>query len=125
MSVAPGCRFCRANGLLEDTPEPVAPGFFLLGSLDPTMPQSVMIVPERHMETPFDLKPAEWAQMPQALAAARARLRPFDPEGFTIGWNVGPVAGQTVAHVHLHVIARRADGPGQGQGIRGLLRRVP
>ena len=83
MTVVPGCRFCRANGLLDDTPEPVTPGIFLLGSLDPTMPQSAMIVPDRHVETPFELTAEDWARMPRALAAARTRLQPFDPEGFT------------------------------------------
>jgi len=30
----------------------------------------------------------------------------FEPTGFNVGFNVGPVAGQTVDHVHIHVIPR-------------------
>ncbi|MEL6169007.1 MAG: HIT domain-containing protein [Pseudomonadota bacterium] len=112
------CRFCRANGQLGDAPRSASSSFYMLMSRDPELPGAVMVIPERHVETPFDLTPAEWAEMPDALAAARAALTEFDPDGYTMGWNVGAVAGQTVGHVHLHVIARWKEGPHAGMGLR-------
>lgn len=42
----------------------------------------------------------------------------YHPDGYNIGWNVGDVAGQHVAHAHLHVIPRFADEPLAGKGLR-------
>ncbi|MBT6905700.1 MAG: HIT domain-containing protein, partial [Gemmatimonadetes bacterium] len=43
--------------------------------------------------------------------------------GYTIGWNCGATGGQTVFHMHRHVIPRFADEPYTGQGIRHWLKR--
>jgi len=53
---------------------------------------------------------------------AKAHLEYCDPDGFTLGWNVGAVAGQHVFHVHLHVVARFADESNAGRGIRAIVR---
>ena len=59
------------------------------------------------------------AAIPLALEAIRAR-HPFD--GFNFGVNVGAAAGQTVAHLHLHVIPRtRGDVPDPRGGIRWVI----
>ena len=46
-----------------------------------------------------------------------ARLKPR-PDGYNVGFNAGPSAGQTVPHLHVHVIPRYegdvADPPGRG-----------
>jgi len=117
-----GCRFCRGNALLQDEPIRETDHFFVLLSIDPTLPGSAMIIPHRHSETPFDMSPAEWADLPRAIAAARARLDDLHPDGFTMGWNIGAAAGQTVGHTHLHLIARFADHPMAGKGIRHALK---
>ena len=119
----PGCRFCLDNGLLCDAPIPATPRLYLLDSIDPEMPEAVMVVPYRHAATPFEMTSEDMAELPAALEVARARLARWQPEGFTIGWNVGAVGGQTVGHVHLHVIARRRDGHHPHTGIRVLLKR--
>ena len=52
------------------------------------------------------------------VGLVRSALEPrYRPDGYNLGVNVGPVAGQTVAHAHLHVIPRYAgdvDDPGGG-----------
>lgn len=55
-----------------------------------------MILPFRHIEAPFDLNTDEWAELGAILLQTRERLAAFSPDGFTIGWNVGAVAGQEV-----------------------------
>jgi histidine triad (HIT) family protein len=48
----------------------------------------------------------------------------FKPDGYNVGWNCMEVGGQTVAHVHLHVIPRYKDEPMAGKGIRHHLKQA-
>lgn len=116
------CRFCLANALLIDVPLVRTEHYYLLGSIDPVRPAQAIVVPFRHVETPFELTPNEWRDLGVALALARERLATFRPDGFTIGWNVGAVAGQEVFHAHLHVIARFAGEASAGRGLHAALR---
>lgn len=80
---------------------------------------SGIIVPKHHRETVFDLTEEEWSATFSLLKQARHRLdSEYRPQGYTIGWNNGRVAGQEVFHVHLHVIPRFEDEPLAGKGIR-------
>lgn len=87
-------------------------------------PQAVLIgsgviVPRAHRETVFDLTEAEWAATFALLQEAKALLdAEHHPQGYTVGWNCGSVAGQEIFHAHLHVIPRYADEPLAGKGIR-------
>ncbi|UYO00628.1 MAG: HIT family protein [Devosia sp.] len=122
MSVEP-CRFCLNNGLLVDSPVSETDLFYVLKSQDPLLPHAAMVIPRRHSQSPIEMTGAEWAELPLALGLAQASLAEPAPDGFTIGWNVGAAAGQTVSHTHLHVIARFAHEPTAGQGIRHPLKR--
>ena len=120
----PGCRFCLANGLLLDSPLFTNGSFYFLPSIDPGVPLAGMIVPFRHAETPFDFDADEWRDLGDILGRARAHFAEHQPDGFTIGWNVGEAAGQHVPHAHLHVIPRFASEPHAGAGIRRALRQL-
>lgn len=78
-------------------------------------------MPHRHIETPFDLTPDEWSDMGVALDLVREHLASYRPDGFTIGWNVGAVAGQEIFHAHLHVIARFVGEASEGRGLHAAL----
>lgn len=117
------CRFCLDNGLLVDKPTFETDLFYVLRSQDPLLPHAAMVIPRRHSHSPFEMTSAEWAELPRALGLARASLTKPTPDGFTIGWNVGAAAGQTVSHTHLHVIARFVHEPTAGQGLRHPLKR--
>ena len=122
VSAEPGCQFCLGNGLLQDTPLFANDACYFLPSLDPVLSHAGMIIPFRHTPTPFELSPEEWRGAFDLLLRARDHLGAAAPDGFTIGWNVGAAAGQTVAHAHLHVVARFADEPMAGQGLRHHLK---
>lgn len=66
-----------------------------------------LIVPKRHVATWFDATAEERAALNAATDAVREELeRRYNPAGFNIGINVGEAAGQTVFHLHVHVIPR-------------------
>lgn len=67
-----------------------------------------LIVPCRHIATWFDATADERAELFGAIDAVCNVIRErWATDGFNIGINIGEAAGQTVAHLHLHVIPRR------------------
>ena len=82
-----------------------------------------LVIPRRHIGSFFELTDAERACMVELLAKAKAELDlSFQPDGFNIGINDGAAAGQTVPHLHLHLIPRyRGDAPDPRGGVRWVL----
>ena len=75
----------------------------------PVSPGHTLVIPRRHTGSFFDLSASERHAMLLLLDAAKRELdATHAPEGFNIGVNDGPVAGQTVFHVHMHLIPRFA-----------------
>jgi diadenosine tetraphosphate (Ap4A) HIT family hydrolase len=70
-----------------------------------------LIIPKRHFENYFELKSAELLAFNELLLKTKDKLRNDDAsiEGFNIGINQGECAGQTIFHVHIHLIPRRRD----------------
>lgn len=116
------CPFCEENPACAAETVSANAHCRLLRGRDPVLEASLLIVPRRHVETPFDLTVEEWAATREMLSEARRRLAPDRPDGYTIGWNVYPVGGQSVPHAHLHVIGRFADEPLAGKGLRHALK---
>lgn len=116
------CPFCLENGLLEEDVLVKHDLCYITNTGDPVLQCSVMIIPVRHVATPFDLTPGEWIATHQLLAEAKHILDQDGPDGYSIGWNVQPAGGQSILHAHLHVIGRFADEPMVGQGIRHALK---
>jgi diadenosine tetraphosphate (Ap4A) HIT family hydrolase len=46
----------------------------------------------------------------------------FAPDGYNVGWNVGVVGGQSLAHTHCHLVPRYANEPFAGRGIRSWIK---
>src|SRR6516225_7341705 len=68
-----------------------------------------LLVTRRHIETWFDATTEERRALVDGIEPAKdAILRHHKPDGFNIGVNVGSAAGQTIPHLHLHVIPRYA-----------------
>lgn len=84
-----------------------------------TLIGSYVIIPKSQVPTPFDLSDKEWMDSKALLKELKEYLdEKYKPDGYNIGWNVGKVGGQEVAHVHMHVIPRYADEPYAGRGLR-------
>src|SRR5690242_9950784 len=96
------CPFCR---LLAEADLPGNAVAALFPDGYPVSPGHTLVVPRRHVATYTDATPEErvalWTladEVRERLVAERA------PDGFNLGVNVGEAAGQTVMHLHLHVI---------------------
>lgn len=89
----------------------------------PVLQGSGLIVTKAVRETVFDLTPEEWKATFELLQEAKLYLDDkFRPDGYSVGWNVRPVGGQSIPHVHLHVIPRFEGEPLAGKGIRHYLK---
>lgn len=88
----------------------------------PVSPSHSLIIPKRHIGSFFSVTPAEQAALLQLLDEMRHLLvRERNPDGFNIGINDGEAAGQTVGHLHIHLIPRyRGDQPDPRGGVRWL-----
>lgn len=89
----------------------------------PVSPGHTLILPRRHVRSFFEITDEERVDLLSLLAVARADLeRELRPAGYNIGINDGAAAGQTVPHLHIHLIPRyagdRADPRG---GVRWIL----
>jgi len=73
----------------------------------PSTPGHVLVVPRRHVGRILDLTEAEFHDLWHVAREQMHRLESTHPDAYTIGVNDGAAAGQTVAHVHLHIIPRR------------------
>lgn len=100
----PECPFCR---LLRGGTLPGNPLAASFEDAYPVSPGHTLIVPRRHVASYLDATPDEKRAMWELADEICARLTTERaPAGFNLGINVGPAAGQTVWHVHLHVIPR-------------------
>jgi diadenosine tetraphosphate (Ap4A) HIT family hydrolase len=86
----------------------------------PLNPGHVLIIPRRHVVSWFDTTDGERTEMIALLDRARERVRRESPAtAFNIGINDGAAAGQTVPHLHIHLIPRY---PGDIADPRGGIR---
>ena len=112
------CRFCtlrkvtRQNELAycERDSYPVSSGHSL-------------IIPFRHCANFFDLTAEEVAACMELLADERKSVDDeFNPDGYNIGVNVNAAAGQSIFHVHIHLIPRyTGDSPRPQGGVRQVI----
>lgn len=89
----------------------------------PISPCHKLIIPKRHVGSFFDLYSDEREDLMSLLAAAKANVETeFKPDGYNIGINDGPAAGQTVPHLHIHLIPRyKGDMPDPRGGVRWII----
>lgn len=81
-----------------------------------------LIIPRRHVRSLFDLNPDERNALFNLVEEAKSRLeQEFRPDAFNIAINDGPAAGQTVLHLHVHLIPRyENDTPEPRGGVRWI-----
>jgi len=109
----PDCVFCKvvnreipASIVYEDD------RLIAFNDINPQSPTHILIVPKRHIATLNDLQPADDALVGEMVrrAGAIAQERGISTAGFRTVFNTNREAGQTVFHIHLHLIGGRTLG---------------
>jgi ATP adenylyltransferase len=108
---ADGCVFClESDGALGDASLVVHRGARALVLLNkfPYASGHLMVAPLRHTASLGDLTADESAEVHAlTVKAIEALTAVYAPEGFNVGWNLGTVAGGSIAgHLHEHVVPR-------------------
>jgi superfamily II DNA or RNA helicase/HKD family nuclease/diadenosine tetraphosphate (Ap4A) HIT family hydrolase len=115
-----GCPFCP-----PDAARVFYQGKRVLGFWDayPVSPGHALLSPRRHVSDWFDASPDEQAELVRAIETARTAIeRDHRPDGYNVGMHLGRAAGQTVFHLHIHVIPRYAgDTPDPRGGVRHVI----
>jgi len=112
------CPFCTARDVTRDNALAYA-----TRDTYPVSPGHTLIIPRRHCADFFELTPEELAACMELLVAEqRALAAAAKPDGYNVGVNVGLAGGQSIHHVHLHLIPRyNGDHPRPQGGVRQIL----
>lgn len=114
------CPFCRVP---KEDRFYDGPLVFGIWDARPASPGHALIIPKRHVPSWFDASTEERRELLAAVDHARAAIEKlYAPDGYNLGVNIGAAAGQTVFHLHLHVIPRYAgDVPNPRGGVRRVV----
>ncbi len=115
------CRFCSAtphrciliegkNGFVALDRHPVSDGHFL-------------VIPYRHFSNFFEINNEELNELWLLASQGKEMIdEKYHPDGYNIGINIGKWAGQSIPHLHIHVIPRyKGDVENPKGGIRGII----
>jgi diadenosine tetraphosphate (Ap4A) HIT family hydrolase len=89
----------------------------------PVNPGHTLVIPRRHVAAWFDTSREEQIAILELTDRVKATLdAELHPDGYNLGINCGEAAGQTVPHLHLHLIPRyRGDRDDPRGGVRWIL----
>jgi len=117
---ADDCPFCSPNRerILLENPLAIA-----LSDGFPVSAGHALVVPKRHVADWFDTSPDERLAILELVDEVKRRIdREHEPDGYNVGINIGEAAGQTIFHLHVHVIPRyKGDVDDPRGGIRYVL----
>ena len=115
------CIFCskeKLNIVYEDDV------FYVIRDAYPVTKDHTLIILNEHNKTYFDLRDKDYVQLNNIIKFQKDSLLKKDNSitGFNIGINEGETAGQTVMHLHIHLIPRRkGDIDDPRGGVRGVI----
>ncbi len=114
------CVFCQKEHLSIIAENELAIAFY---DACPISDGHTLVIPKRHVATYFDASIKEHSAIISLVYEAKKYLQDkYNPDGFNIGSNVGPAAGQTVFHFHVHIIPRyRGDVADPRGGVRKVI----
>ncbi len=115
----PACLFCQIAAGTRPA-EVVYQSSSAVAFLDrfPTARGHTLVVPRQHAPSLLQLDEGAAGALFGSVVEVVERLDgALHPAGFNIGWNQGAVAGQTVFHLHVHVLPRFGGG---GLGVQSI-----
>ncbi len=122
------CFFCKVMNMKDDDDSHykyILENELALGRFSdfPVNPGHMEFVTKRHVATFFDTTDEERTSIFELIDKAKEMLdTKYHPDGYNIGMNCGFYAGQSVMHVHVHLIPRyKGDVENPRGGIRGVI----
>lgn len=118
----PDCKFCYPNikpRIIKGTGTMIA-----IKDGYPVTEGHTLVIPKRHVAEYFDLSDSERRDADSLLKYLKRKMIKKDPSitGYNIGVNCGESAGQTIFHLHYHLIPRRdGDTSDPRGGVRGVI----
>ena len=115
------CRFCRPSSgrriMIKGTHG------FAAWDRHPASPGHFLVIPYRHFSDYFEITDAERDELWRLVAEGKKMAdEQHKPDGYNIGINVGIWAGQSIPHLHIHVIPRyKGDVENPKGGVRGVI----
>jgi diadenosine tetraphosphate (Ap4A) HIT family hydrolase len=113
-----GCPFCDPELSELDG----GPLLRVVEDMFPVVRSHLLVIPRTHVTDPAELLPGHWSELGELVARLRRRLATGTGSAdLNLAMNVGVAAGQTIEHLHWHVLPRRA---GDDEDPRGGIRRL-
>ena len=114
-----GCVFCRKPQSEIICENQLAKAFY---DHYPVNRGHVLVTPKRHVETFFDATAEELSAINNLIFQVKEILENrYKPDGYNIGVNVNHAGGQTIFHLHIHIIPRYS---GDVENPRGGIRKI-
>ena len=114
------CRFCLSKPgrrIMIEGNTALPPGTGIRQS------RHFLVIPYRHFPDYFDIKDEEREELWRLVVEGKKLAdEKHNPDGYNIGINVGKWAGQSIPHLHIHVIPRyKGDVENPKGGVRGVI----
>ncbi len=104
----PFCKLYREGDHLASTK-----GFVAIKDINPQSPVHLLVIPEEHIDTFRDVGRLSGGESHRMLEFIADTARGAGLEDYKVQVNVGSTAGQTVFHLHWHILGRKKmDAPG-------------
>jgi histidine triad (HIT) family protein len=104
------CLFCKIiEGEIPSTTLYADDDVIAVEDINPQAPTHILVLPRKHIPTTTDIGEEDHELMGRCLAASNliAKEKGIDQSGFRIVLNSGADAGQSVSHIHFHVLGGR------------------
>lgn len=107
------CLFCKiAAGEIQSNVVLETPTLMAFRDVNPQAPTHALVIPKEHVQDVTSIDASHGSLLSDLIGAANeiARSDGVAESGYRLVLNVGPDAGQSVFHLHLHVIGGRPMG---------------
>jgi histidine triad (HIT) family protein len=107
------CLFCRIiAGTIPATVVAENEQALAFRDLNPTAPTHVLVIPKRHIENAHEIRAEHAADVAAMFAVSQevSRIDGLNERGYRLVFNVGEDSGNSVGHLHLHVIGGQRMG---------------
>ena len=104
------CLFCKiARGEIPADVIMQTPDLVAFRDINPQAPTHILIIPRTHLASVSELEPPDAGIVGKLFLAAKelAREEGIAEDGYRMVVNAGPDAGQTVFHIHMHLLGGR------------------